>query len=526
MSGSSNINPKNQSSENPYEKNGRPETGTPQSSPAKTPRPKGKRRRRKLSRQGWIAIAALAAIVLLIISLVLFQNGRSQKLSLTYLDEIKQSDLYAMPPESFEDKIEVKDYTIYGTSLVFYDRDYEALETDGFYGRNAMLKNIQDGSTITTAFAGGADSGFDLQSIPEGVYEIYLSDGYTPKRAYLSQTMTEEPFVTIRDGDTVKKIQISASPSYLDKFGLYTDQPYLYLSVTESEPVVRVADVVIDPSGLTLNQFGVQNPDWAIEGFDENQTSQSLADKIKVYLENAGLKVIFSHQPGKWASYLGEGSRVAAGYEAEAKIFLALGMDSQDYPRPYLISSPFTNGRLGNQIAADLNAEGIELQNMSSLPQLNAGNSYDLLLADENLQNSPFSASVQIRETGGKATSAGQMEGWSENAQFAGNTGMEAVLFCYASTENAQSRTYFVEHEEQITKGIAQGILDYAHIQKRAELPPTTESEGSENPSETGVPASQNTEQPQNSEVPVSDQPAPNPQASPEEGVPEQPAGE
>lgn len=439
-----------------------------------------KKRALHLSMRTRIILGAAAAALLIGFGIYSYQAHRVEKISLTYLDSISMQDLYQKPQSTFEETIEVHDSTVYGTSLVFYDQAYQPLETDGFYGRNAMLKNIEDGSTITTTFSGGADSGFDLQSIPEGVYEIYLYDGYTPKRAWTEKSFSSDPVVTVRDNGTVKKVQLSASEYYLDKFGVKTDRPYLYLAVTESEPVVRYADVMLDPAGLVPGAV-----DYVADGFDENEQSWALARRVQTYLENAGLKVAWSHQPTESTGYAGSGSRSALGYDQQAKVFVSFTMDSQDEPRPYCLSSPFSNGRLGNQIVLALRDQGVDLQPVTTLPQLDQGNGYDAILPDASLQNSPFSSSPAIRETGGKATSAGKMDGWQANEAYSNSPGMEAVLFCYASTENADSRTYYLEHQDQIARGIAQGILNYAHISASIDQPVSSESGSSQTLSNT-----------------------------------------
>ncbi|MBF0580085.1 hypothetical protein IM774_09925 [Erysipelotrichaceae bacterium RD49] len=415
-------------------------------------------------------IGAVVLVFVLVVTLAaLLPQALAPKRSLTYLDEIKISDLTELPPSSFEDNVEVKDMTIYGNSLVFYDNEFTPMETDGFFGRNVTLRNIQDGSTISTAFSGGADAGIDLQTLPQGVYEVYLSDGYKPKRAYTQEAVLEDTFITMRDNGKVKKIQIASNPYYLDRYNIQMDKPYLFVAVTQSDPLETVADVCIDPSTLAWPSDETTFED-AIDGFSETQQAWALAEKIKANLESTGLKVIYAHQKSAPSTYVGADSSIGAGYRAQAKIFLSLSMFTQDFARPYVLSSPFTNGKLGNEIVTCLNQNGVELENISTLTQLNSGNGYDLFQYDETYTYTQLTQTPAIRESGGKVTTAGKADGFEANSQYTDAYGMNGVLFCFASTENAESRTYFLEHIDAIATGISQGILNYAQISTPIDL--------------------------------------------------------
>lgn len=426
--------------------------------------------RKRFSRKSKILAGALVIVLVIVIALCLWlPKVLSPKRSMTYLDQIQLSDLKELPQSAFDETVEVDDMTIYGTSLVFYDRTFEPMETDGFFGRNVTLRNIKDGNTISSTFSGGADAGIDLQMLPEGVYEVYLSDGYKPKRAYTESAKLEDTFVTMRDNDKVKKVQVASSPYYLDRYNIQMDKPYLFIAVTESDPLETIADVCIDPSTLAWPADETTFED-SIDGFSETQQAWALAEKIKANLESTGLKVIYSHQKVKEAIYTGAESTIETGYQAQAKIFLSLSMYTQDYTRPFVLSTPFTNGRLGNEITVCLNQNGVELENISTLTQLNQGNGYDLFQPDENYNYTKLTNTASIRESGGKVTSAGQAAGFEANSQYSDAYGMNGVLFGFASTENAESRTYFLEHIDAIARGISEGILQYAHISTPIDL--------------------------------------------------------
>lgn len=439
----------------------------PKSSNQKLASKTKRRKKKKKSHKGtWICIVLLLGIAILVG--LEFQNQLDlwSRHSSTYLDSISITDLAYTPQESYEQSIEVGDMTVYGNTLIFYAQEYDPLVPDGFYGRVAQLRNIETGAWISTTFTGGIDSGFDLQSLPQGVYELYLSDEYTPKRAYVSQAIAPIQLFTVRDHDQVKSIQLSANTNYLGKFNIFTDKPYLYISVTQQDPIAHYVDIVLDPSGtLAFSEEDDPNDQY------EAQLSWALANQVKAYLENAGLRVEFSQDPQENLGYLGSPSRLSTGYQNQAKIFLSLSMDYQEYNYPYCVSSPLSNGLLGNALVQSLKQEGVTLANVSLDSQLNTGNSYDNFFGFSYLSTLPI-----LRESGGKATGAGLLGGWEENAPFSNANGMAAVAFYYASAVNESSLQYYLDHQDSIAKGLAQGILEYIGLDQMATLPIQTES--------------------------------------------------
>lgn len=429
-------------------------------------------------------IAVVAVIILCLYSWS-SRPDAIDRLSLTYLDNLSQDSLAYSIPESYEQKAEVSDYSIYGESLVFYQDDYDGQKRDPYYGRIFMLKNLETGAQTTTSYSGGADGGIDLGSVEPGVYEIYIYDGYVLKRAVMDEDWTSEVFTTIRRGKEVKSIQLDAGTDYLEKFGLEQDAPYLYLTVSSNLPKVKIADVMIDPSGYVPTGYDGDDPDLGYVGeLTEAQASYDLGKRIQEILEDNGLRCQFTRSENEEVGYAGSEGRAARGYNAQAKIFLSLTMDDQELNRPYLLASPFSNASLANQIAWDLQQKGVDLSSISQLPQLNSGVGYDGILANADYTYSSFSFLPALRETGGKATGAGGLDGWQLNAPFANANGMNAVVFCYASSEDAESRAYFLAHQEEIAQGIAQGILNYCKIVPEASEPVKTDPENQTRESE------------------------------------------
>ena len=419
----------------------------------------------KLTSSGMIALAMVICFAAVGLFVYFTKPNAIDKLSLTYLDNLSSSSLAYDLQDSFEDSYKIRDFTIYGESLGLYENSYESEDRDGLYGKNVMLKNLETGQERMFNFGGGIDGGVDLGMLDPGVYEVYVYDNYTQKRVYCSQPIESEVFTTVRRDKEVNDIILTANKDYLEKFGVEMDRNYLFLTVTDSLPRVKVVDVMIDPSGLVsyMNGPGVAEG-YVSDVINEAQASYSLAEKIQQYLQDAGLKVEISRGEDQDLGYYGAGSRIGLGYQKQAKVFLGLTMTDSEEVFPYLLTSPLTNGSLANAMAYKLHQNGVELANVTNASYLDSGAALDQTVVDEKGQLTRWSATPQIRETGGKATFAGTNDSWKANSGFAQSNGMYGVVMCYATTVSADSQMYFLDHEDAIAKSLAEGILDYFHI--------------------------------------------------------------
>jgi hypothetical protein len=405
-----------------------------------------------------IAFLLTISVVLIGVHIASSSPTDAERLSLTYLDTLKRTDLAIDLEESFEQTKKISDYTIYGESLTLYENDYDSTVTDPLYGKKVSLVNIETGQEVSTVFTGGADAGFDLGDLDPGVYEIYAYDGYEKLRLYMDEPMETEVFTTVRRNKEVNDCVLVANASYLSKFGVEQDKNYLYLCVTRTLPKVKIADVILDPSGLEeFTEDGSEN---------ESEKSWNLAVMISEILQQNGLKVLISRDADNAVYYEGTEGRIEQAYNVQAKVMLTLCMDDGDYERPYLITSPLTNGRLANAISSALAGSGIELQKVSGNSQLEQGVAFDGYIADyETGEYTPYSSSLVLRETGGKATSAGSYYGWSVSSVRGDDAGIYSVIFCYASLESQQSQSYYDQNDVTIATAVASGILNYLQIE-------------------------------------------------------------
>lgn len=423
-------------------------------------------KRRKISLRFWILLCAVCGILAVGLYVWNSQPDEIDKLSLTYLDSLKGKDLAADPQSSYENVLDIKDYTIYGETLNLYANPYSFEQRDALYGRNAMVRNLETGQEYSFTFGGGADSGIDLGLLDPGVYEVYVYDeSYKPQRAYMDEPFSQALITTMRRNKRVNVVQMDADSEFLSRFGIPADRNYLYLTVTSSLPRVKINDVLIDPSGLVSYLYGNGSDHGYVSGtIDEAEASYDLALQIQMYLENAGLRVQLTRNGDTPENYYGENGRIGQGYNTQAKVFLGLTMVEGEEDRPFILSSPFSVGSLSNAMVYAMKANGVELAEVSTLPRLNQGSGYDTLQVDENYKQTPWSLYPQLRETGGRATFAGTYPAAVSNEMFKDDNGMYAVLLCYASTDSSASQEYFLQNREAIARSAAEGILDYFHI--------------------------------------------------------------
>lgn len=411
----------------------------------------------------------LIAIALACVSIFLYASRPTpiDRLGLEYTEILDKEAVKSNLKAKYKKSYELKDYTIYGETLSFYNKKYSKVAKSN-NSMSILAVNVETKEEIMFYCSGGVDSGIDLAELPEGLYEVYVYDNYVKKRVYFKKEVESTNFSTMRRDGQVKNITLQASKDYLSDFDLEMDKNYLFISVVENIPMVKTIDVLIDPGGNVYSSqtntvdYGVGN-----DLINEADASYKLAKKIKKELESHGLKVELTRDKDGTPSYYGKTDRAGLGYESQAKLFLSLGMYvDESITRPILMASPYTSGLLANQVAFDLSSLGIELQDISSDDGLNDGVLYDSFQQDEEGNYTNYELYPQLRETGGKATFTGKAESASENKQYANSYGMEGLYIQYANLASIDSINYYKENRQSIIDGIVNGILNYYKIEE------------------------------------------------------------
>ena len=416
----------------------------------------------------FVVIASICAV-----ALFLFANRQTDidKVSMDYAEVFDNEVLKTNIETKFKNTYELSDYAIYGENLILYESQYEAGEVDGLQGKSVVLRNVVTDSEIIFTISDGIDSGINLSRLDEGLYEVYIYDHYKKKRVFFNEEFESEKLYTIRRNDETKSVVMNTQKDFLSEIGVEMDENYAFITVIDNTPIASVYDVVIDPSPNVVDiSTNAVDYGYSSDTFNENDTSYQLAELLKEYLEKEGLRVLITREKDETLSYYGSKGRAGIGYESGAKVYIALGAcEDDEIAHPYLITSPYSNSLLANEIAYCLKEEGIALEDVDDDEQLQEGVMWDERYQeyDANLGYmvyTPYEMQPQIRETGGKLTKAGTMDGTTENQMYSQSYGMYGIYFTYCNVNNADSVNYIVNNDTLIARQLANGICDYFDI--------------------------------------------------------------
>ncbi len=435
--------------------------------------PKGSKIKKKiesLTPRHWVGIVLAVAALLILVFVYCNKPNELDKITQDYIETIDTSTIRGEVERQFDNEYKAQDYLFYGETLSMFGNPYDAEQEnlDPFMGKALVLRNIETGKEYNFTFFGSADGAIPLGQLDEGAYEVFIYDQYIKKRVYFDKAFTSKPLVTMRRGGKVKNITLEADKDIFRKFNVELANNYAFLVVKDTIPQSEIVDVVIDPSGNVFNELTQElEPGFASGQISEAQASYELAQKVKTELERYGLKVLISRDPDSTPSYYGENGRVGQGYEHQAKVFLNLSMcDEESVNRPFFIVSPLTNASLANEMAYIMTQNGIELDYPYTTTDLLAnGVIFDTNIVDNEYNVTPFTINPAIRESGGKATYAGQYNQVG-NGTYASHDGMYGLMFEYANIASSDSVDYYQANQDKIAKSLAQGLASYFQLKE------------------------------------------------------------
>lgn len=120
-------------------------------------------------------------------------------------------------------------------------------------GNNIVLRNVMNDAITSFTFNGKVDSGIDLGSLKEGIYELYTYDHYEKERIYFDDAFKAKTITTMRRNKKVKDITFVADKEALKEYDIHLKKNYTFIIVTKHIPKSNVYDVVIDPCGNAMN---------------------------------------------------------------------------------------------------------------------------------------------------------------------------------------------------------------------------------------------------------------------------------
>lgn len=419
-----------------------------------------------------ILVFVLASLV---IGLFLFATRKTDvdKITMPYDEVFDNEILKANVRTTFKQSYELKDYSIYGESLILYQDPYQANTVDGLLGKSIVLRNILTEEEVIFSFTGGIDSGIDVGLLSEGLYEVYVYDHYKKKRVYFDSEFTSDQFVTMRRDGKVKMVSLNTQKDYLSNIGFTFDQNYAFLTVIENTAIASIYDVVIDPSTYEIDiksndiNYGITNGE-----FKESEASYELALKLKEYFEKEGLRVLITREKDEAKAYYGMNGRAAVAYDSQAKVFISLhAYEDEQMKSQYFVTSPYTNGVLANEIAYYMTQNNLFLETVSDDDKLQEGVKFDEYSQDYNEElgyyvDSEYELRPELRETGGKLTMAGTMPIAQENQMYKDKYGLYALDFYYVNGTNSDNISTYQAIEDTMVKRFVEGFCQYYQINK------------------------------------------------------------
>lgn len=413
-------------------------------------------------------ITGIVTVAVAVVCAFLYASRPTEldKLSQSYLDTVDVEKLQQKVETSFESSYQLKDYVVYGETLSLYKDRYGSVNTDKMQGNNIVLRNVMNDSITSFTFNGKVDSGIDLGSLKEGVYELYTYNHYEKERIYFDKAFKAKTITTMRRNKKVKDITFIADKDALKDQEIQLTKNYAFIIVTKHIPKSNVYDVVIDPCGNAMN-YSSNSVDIgaSTEILDEPTTSLVLAKKVKKELEKYGLKVKILRNENETPGYYGADGRPARAYKAKAKLYLALGASQdENVYAPYMLTSPYTNSGLANTISYVMNKKGLTLYAARTNTTQNMGVLNDSFVEDGDGKVEKYEFYPQLRETGGRATYTGLYGSEMKNEGYKNSYGMYGLYFAYASATNSESVTYYKDNENALAKALVSGIIAYFEV--------------------------------------------------------------
>lgn len=287
-------------------------------------------------------------------------------------------------------------------------------------------------------------------------------DSFTLKRAVFASSVQSETFDTVRRGGKVKRVQLIADSSILDDYGGSLDQHYAFLNVTSATADARTADVMIDPFGIYTTIWGGVDYGLQGNGIRESQEAYDIAVQMKDLLEGYGLNVIITRGEDELVEYYGENSRVAKGYEANAKYVISIGFTYGE-GRSGLESyhGIQSSNHLTNSIMYYLREQyGIE-GSSSYTSETSVPGVFSTFSSEGDDGRLVYDSNFLFREAGGKATFAGQMDTRSQqNEAYSEANGMQGMEFDFACLSDSDDVRSYQENKETMIRGIVEGFAD------------------------------------------------------------------
>lgn len=341
-----------------------------------------------------------------------------------------------------ENQMVISDYFFYGENLNLRKDAYHGENDDEMIGKTVKLVNLCSGEPYLFNLDNKIDHQINVSELPNGFYELYYVYNLSDQRIVMDRAVNEV-FHTMTRNSQSKKVELIADNNYTKQEVPLKSYP-LYLKVDSDIVQHDSLDIMLDPAGGN-DDYGL-GIDWGYQenGLNESDEMYSAALALKERLEKYGLIVgITKDSANHEIDTYGVNGRLAKAYNKHAKLYINLQFNSMantDIRGMEIIHSSFSSSQLANTLMYDLKKN---VNVVGSTLYTSSGSVDGVISASQTDcdDGSVCDDVIQIRESGGKATKAGEC---SENARnmnaFAkGNVfGMQALLIKFGYISNAE----------------------------------------------------------------------------------------
>lgn len=368
----------------------------------------------------------------------------------------------------YEQTYEISDYFFYGENLIFTQKEYDLNKSDDLFGKTIQLRNLCNDKRILFQLTNSVDQQIDLGEIENGFYEVYVLNNLQEYRLVSTEEI-QDIFHTMTRNEITKKVEVISTNHYVNESNLKHN--YVFLNVTSDVVQQDSYDILIDPFGGNNDDgYGVR---WGyqINGLSENDEMYKAALILKTKLEAYGLKVgLTKNAIDQQINIIGENGRAHIGYNKNAKLYINLQFNGSDYSSTNgveITHSKYSSATLANQIVHDLE-KNLGLSGSKLYPGMIQDGVYSAKMSS----NPEYDLNSVIRETGGVATGAGEMnESMRNQNSFATDNkkGMQALMIRLLYITNPLDYKLWIDDNEGIMNSIADSIATYYQIEKEGQ---------------------------------------------------------
>lgn len=372
---------------------------------------------------------------------VFFLRESEDPNAVTICDFSAKSTVEKLHIES-ESQMVISDYFFYGENLNLRKAAYHGENDDEMIGKTVKLVNLCSGEPYLFNLDNKIDHQINVSELPNGFYELYYVYNLSDQRIVMDRAVNEV-FHTMTRNSQSKKVELIADNNYTKQEVPLKSYP-LYLKVDSDIVQHDSLDIMLDPAGGN-DDYGL-GIDWGYQanGLNESDEMYSAALALKERLEKYGLIVgITKDSANHEIDTYGVNGRLAKAYNKHAKLYINLQFNSMantDIRGMEIIHSSFSSSQLANTLMYDLKKN---VNVVGSTLYTSSGSVDGVISASQTDcdDGSVCDDVIQIRESGGKATKAGECSENTRNMNaFAkGNVfGMQALLIKFGYISNAE----------------------------------------------------------------------------------------